>query len=202
LLPLFDEPLSLAELKEALDPLVTSILLPRYQPPSNPEVTRESLVTLARYVRALESVVHKEALSVPISSLSSEKPDTSKASTVTLIEKVEGHYLDEDTDEIANLAAKFQHAFTISPENRFFGPTSGINLLKRAIDVSESDGASEPGMKPTMARMMKLMRAQYWVIPSVGVGCHSNTQRLTLLVSGIYHLQRARYISNSRSPAL
>lgn len=175
------ESLSLPELRESMDTLLTKILTPTYQAPTNPNIIRETIINLARYARALESALPPDALSrepptVPpfpsrVSSSrmtlssgmssSSQAPSSNPPSPSSPTNSLDPNA--SEYEELNALAENLKRSVVLtSTQDMFLGSPSSMSLLDTAITLG---GGSAPptGAIPSL-RVAKHMRPEFWSV--------------------------------------
>ncbi|TFK22896.1 hypothetical protein FA15DRAFT_643500 [Coprinopsis marcescibilis] len=139
---------SLPELQEKLDPLLQNILTPTYQAPTNPELMRETVVTLAQYARALESALAGgdwQALLADFSknqasrrsSSTEQEPIIRPPSAIAGPSRRSSASSDIEEGLVNELVDHIDSNLVIDPtQERFFGPGSNYTILQAALKCS------------------------------------------------------------------
>ncbi|KAJ2915986.1 hypothetical protein MD484_g4433, partial [Candolleomyces efflorescens] len=161
--------LALGQLQDSMDPLLKTILSPTYQAPTNPAIIRETLVNLARYSRALEAAVPKEALKERTTVPPPPPPASSQSATLTIPIKGANEppkecwvkALKEDPD-LSMLSDNLKRSLMLtSSGERFFGPSSSVSLLNTALELTEDDPDCPAPSGPAIANYL---RPEFWSV--------------------------------------
>ena len=150
--------LSLGQLRDYMDTLLKTILHPTYQAPTNAAVIRETLVNLARYARALEAAVPRDAFETkadppplaeaPLPHEEAKRSDDSENPTIeqrcTIVESV-----------------KRSLVLTASSE-RYFGPASSIAFVLGARKLAQTSICGMAEISP--ATLARYMRPHFWTV--------------------------------------
>ncbi|KAH6873661.1 fungal-specific transcription factor domain-containing protein [Coprinopsis sp. MPI-PUGE-AT-0042] len=129
---------SLGEYREKMNGLLQAVLSSTYQAPSHPAILRDSLVSLARYGRALEEILPEDMwVSTPVPSKYEPPPPiiTNGAHAPSTDEDEESSSEEVDDDEIEVVPDCLLSSFFLQPgEDHFFGPSSSLRLLATALE--------------------------------------------------------------------
>ncbi|KAH6899480.1 fungal-specific transcription factor domain-containing protein [Coprinopsis sp. MPI-PUGE-AT-0042] len=132
---------SLGEYREKMNGLLQAVLSSTYQAPSHPAILRDSLVSLARYGRALEEILPEDMwVSTPVPSKYEPPPPiiTNGAHAPSTDEDEESSSEEVDDDEIKVVPDCLLSSFFLQPgEDHFFGPSSCLRLLATALEFKE-----------------------------------------------------------------
>ncbi|KAF6764451.1 fungal-specific transcription factor domain-containing protein [Ephemerocybe angulata] len=171
------ESLSFSELRESMNGLLKTILSPTYQAPTNANTIRETLINLARYARALESVIPSDADMNTATTVPAAPPTASASSKIGGVLSMDPtpdpptppdikKSLDPsspDYDELNALAENLKRSVVLtSTKDMFLGAASTMSLLDTAIALG-GDAAPPTGAIPSL-RVAKHMRPEFWTI--------------------------------------
>jgi hypothetical protein len=168
----FTQTLSLAQLRETMDPLLKKILTGSFPVSTNVPLLRETMTHIARYARALEAAVPEDALgkqaSIPPVAKSpahtlQESSSTGINATMASISNLPSD--DSGPDQQSALIQDFKRAMTLTcAADRFFGPSSMSALVDAtAMELKE---ASQNHLSPGsgVITMKKHMRPEFWSV--------------------------------------
>ncbi|TFK22788.1 hypothetical protein FA15DRAFT_643581 [Coprinopsis marcescibilis] len=153
---------SLGDYREKMNGLLTAVLSSTYQAPSHPAILRDTLVSLARYSRALEQVLPSESwATTPVPTKYEPPPPISGKAPSSEPEDDSGS---ENEDEPDSISVHLREVlFLKSDQGRFFGPSSTSNFLATALEFSK-DYILNP--QATEITIEKHKRAHFWNVPT------------------------------------
>jgi hypothetical protein len=159
---------SLGEYREKMNGLLQAVLSSTYQAPSHPAILRDSLVSLARYGRALEEILPEEMwVSTPVPSKYEPPPPiiTHGGHAPSTDEDEESGSEEVDDEDIEVVPDHLLSPLFLQPgEDHFFGPSSGLRLLATALEFKEEYHRNPHALKLVFE---KYKRPHFWALHPV-----------------------------------